>query len=147
MANKFDKDMYVKMRSKKDESLSNLGKRIVRVTEKGPPATPGVLVALVVTGTEVTRTGSLTTSVKEIPTPTSKRPCLEGKGKEKADSRASSIWDNAELTVERAHKVVTAKDLKVFSSAPSNEVVARHVHRIIQVMYLCNFNPFFLFSL
>ena len=74
MANKFDKDMNVKMRSKKDESLSNLGKRTVRITEKGPPATPGVLIALVVTGTKVMRTGSLTTSVEEIPTPTSKRP-------------------------------------------------------------------------
>ena len=41
--------------------------------------------------------------------------------------------------VERAHGVVTAKDLKVFSGVPSNEVVACHVHRLVQVKYLCNF--------
>ena len=113
---KFNKDMYAKMRLKKDESLSNLGKRTVRITGKGPSATPSALVAPTVTGTKVTRTGSPATYVEEIPTPTSKRSRLEGKGKEKADSRASSIWDDAELVVERAHGVVTAEDLKVFSS-------------------------------
>ena len=83
---KFNKDMYAKMRSKKDEPLSNLGKSTVRVTGMGPPATPGALVAPAVPGTEVMKTASPTTSVEEIPTPTSKRPRLEGKGKEKADS-------------------------------------------------------------
>ena len=86
MMTKFDKDMYVKMRLKKDEPLSNLGKRTVCVTGKGPPATPGALVALAVTGTEVMGIASLATSVEEILTPTSKRPRLESKGKEKADS-------------------------------------------------------------
>ena len=131
MSTKFNKDMYAKMRSKKDELLSNLGKRIVCVIEKGPPATPGALVALTVTGTEVTRIASPATSVEEILTPTSKKPRLEGKGKEKADSRASSIWDDAELMVEKAHKVVTAEDLTVFSGMPSNELVARDVHKLV----------------
>ena len=103
----------------------------VHVTGKDPPVTPAALVAPVVPSTEMTRITSPATSVEEIPTPTSKRPRLEGKGKEKAVSRASSIWDDAELTVERAHEVVTAEDLKVFSGVPSNEVVARHVHRLV----------------
>ena len=139
MMTKFNKDMYAKMRSKKDEPLSNLGKRTVRVTRMGPPTTLGALVAPAVPGTKVTKTASPTTSVEEIPTPTSKRPRLVGKGMEKADSQASSIWDDAELAVERAHGVVTAEDLKVFSGVPSNEVVACHVHRLVQVKYLCNF--------
>ena len=113
---KFNKDMYAKMRLKKDESLSNLGKRTVRITGKGPSATPSALIAPTVTGTKVTRPGSPATYVEEIPTPTSKRSRLEGKGKEKADSRASSIWDDAKLAAERAHEVVIAEDLKVFSS-------------------------------
>ena len=147
MTTKFNKDIYTKMRLKKDEPLSNLGKRTVSVTGKGPPTTPGTLVAPAIIGIKVTRIASLATSVEEIPTPTSKRPRLEGKGKEKADSRVSSIWDDAKLAMERAHGVVTAKDLKVFSGVPSNEVVARHIHRLVQVKYLCNFSssPFFFF--
>ena len=122
MTTKFNQDMYTKMRSKKNESLSNLGKRIVHVTGKGPHVTP------IVPGTEKTRTASLATSVEEIATPISKRPRLTNKGKEKADSCSSNIWDNEELAVERAHVVVTFEDLKVFLGMPSNKVVACHVH-------------------
>ena len=139
--------MYAKMRSKKSEPLSNLGKRTVHVTGKGPPVTLAALVAPTVLGTEATRTASPMTSVEEIPTPISNRPRLIDKGKENANSRVSSIWENAERVVEKAHEVVSAEDLKVFMGVPSNEVVARHVHRLIQVMYLCNFSPLFLFSL
>ena len=52
MATKFNKDMYAKMRSKKDEPLSNIGKRTVHVTGKGPSATPAALVSPTVLGTE-----------------------------------------------------------------------------------------------
>ena len=142
---KFNKDMYAKMRSKKDKPLSSLGKRIVHVTGKGPPVTPATLVAPAVPGTEVTRTAFPATSIKNITTPISKKPRLTDKGNEKADSRASSIWDDAELAVERAHEFITAEDLKVFLSMPSNEVVARHVHRLVQLKYLCNFSPLSLF--
>ena len=47
--------------------------------------------------------------------------------------------------MEKAHEVVITEDLKIFSGLPSNEIVARHVHKIVQVVYLCNFNPFFFF--
>ena len=40
MTTKFNKDMYAKMRCKKDESLSNLRKKAVRVTGKGPSVNP-----------------------------------------------------------------------------------------------------------
>ena len=48
------------MRAKKNESLSNLGKRVVRVVEKGTLVTPVTSIP------EVTRTTSLATLVKEI---------------------------------------------------------------------------------
>ena len=70
---------------------------------------------------------------------------MTDKGKEKADSCPTNVWDNVELAVEMAHEVVTAEDLKVFSGMPSNEVVVCHVHKIVQVTYLCNFSLFFLF--
>ena len=36
--------------------------------------------------------------------------------------------------MERAYEIITTEDLKIFSGVPSNEVVARHVHKIIQVV-------------
>ena len=129
---KFNKDMYAKMRSKKDEPLSNFGKRIVRVTGKGPPVTPSALVSPSVLSTETTRTTSPATSVKEIPIWISKRSHLIDK--DKVDSHLSSVWDDAKLVVERAHEVVTAEDLKIFIGVPSNEIVACHVQKIVQVV-------------
>ena len=40
MTTKFNKDMYAKMRSKKDKPLSSIGKKGVRVMGKGPSVTP-----------------------------------------------------------------------------------------------------------
>ena len=74
MMTKFNKDMYAKMRSKKDEPLSSLGKRTVCIIGKGPLVTPPASVTPIVSGTEIVRTTSLATSVEEIPTSTSKRP-------------------------------------------------------------------------
>ena len=73
MTTKFNKDMYAKMRSKKDELLSNIGKKGVCVTGKGSPATPVVSLTPVISGAETVRTISLAISVEDIPTPSSKR--------------------------------------------------------------------------
>ena len=79
------------MRSKKDEPLSSIKKRTVRVTGNGPSVTPTVSIIPIVFGTEMARTVSPTASVEEIPTPASKRPCLFDKEKEKVDSRSSTV--------------------------------------------------------
>ena len=79
------------------------------------------------------------TSVEEIPTPTSKRSRVTDKGKEKADSRPSCIWDDEGLAVEKVHGVVTAKDLKAISGVSFNEVATHHVHKLVQLTCLCNF--------
>ena len=128
------------MRSKINEPLSNLGKRIVRVVEKG------VFETLAAPGTKTIRTASSVTLVEEI-TPIRKKPRMADKGKKKTDSRSFSIWDDIGLAMARAYEVVTAEELKIFSGMPSNEVVGRHVHKLVQVMYLCNFILFFLFLL
>ena len=86
MTTKFNKDMYAKMRAKKDEPLSNIGKKTVRVTEKGPSAGPATSVT---SGAETTRITSPLTSVEELPTPVSKRPRLSEKEKEKVDPCSS----------------------------------------------------------
>ena len=91
MMTKFNKDMYVKMRSKKDELLSNIKKKTVRVTGKGPSVTPSAPVTPIVSVTETIRMASPTTSVEELPTPVSKRPRLSNKEKENVDSCLSTI--------------------------------------------------------
>ena len=65
MTTKFNNDMYVKMRSKKDEPLSNIRKKTVCIIEKGPFSTPFVSVTPMVSVTETTRTDSPTTSVED----------------------------------------------------------------------------------
>ena len=112
MTTKFNKDMYVKMRSKKDESLSNIVKKTVRVTGKGPFSAPFVSITPIVFVAEMVRTASPTTSVEELPTPVSKRLRLSSKEKEKVDSRSSTIWDDETLAMDKAHGVVTAEDFE-----------------------------------
>ena len=116
--------MYAKIRAKKNVPLSNLEKRVVRVVEKGvfvPPSTPV---------TDMTRTASPTTSVEEI-TPHPKKQCMADKGKEKADSHSSNVWDDSDLALTRAQDIFTAEELKVFSSMPSNKIVGRHLHKLV----------------
>ena len=91
MTTKFNKDMYAKMRAKKDEPLSNIGKKAMRITGRGFPTVPVTSVTPVVSGAETMRTASPSTSLEELPTPASKRPRLSSKDKEKVDSRTSTI--------------------------------------------------------
>ena len=91
MTNKFNKDMYAKMRAKKDKPLSNIRKKAVCITGRGSLAIPVTSVTPVVSGAETTRTASPSTSIEELPTPASKRPRLSSKDKEKVDSRTSTI--------------------------------------------------------
>ena len=124
MMTKFNQDIYAKMRSKKNKPLFNLGKRTVRVVENGVSVIPAI------PSTKTIRIASPATLIEEI-TPIWKKPCVADKGKEKADSRSSSVWDNAELMVVRVHEVICTEELKVFSSIPPNEVVGRHIHKLV----------------
>ena len=99
MTTKFNKDMYAKMWSKKDEPLSSLEKKVVRVTGKGPLATPVTFATPIVSAVETVRMASPATSVEEIPTPSSKRLRVSGKEKEKADSHPSTVWSDGGLAV------------------------------------------------
>ena len=89
MTTKFNKDMYAKMRSKKDEPLSSIEKKGVCMTGKGPSATPVTSVTPVISDVETVRMTSPVISVEEIPTPSSKRSCISGK--EKGKDRKSVV--------------------------------------------------------
>ena len=64
MMTKFNKDMYARMRSKKDEPLSALGTKSVHITDKGVP----IFAAFPSSPTSVpARVVSPTPSVEELP--------------------------------------------------------------------------------
>ena len=135
MTTKFNKDMYAKMSSKKDEPLSSIGKKGVRVTGKGPLVTPVTSATSIVSAVEMVWTASPATSVEEIPTPSSKR--LRVSSKEKANSHPFTVWSDRGLAMDRAHGLVTAEDLKVLNGVPFNMVANQQVHKLVHVIRLC----------
>ena len=122
MTTKFNKDMYAKMRSKKDEPLSNIGTKGVRVTGKGPSVIPITSATLIVSAVEMVRTASPAILVEEISTLSSKRLRVSGREREKTDSHPSTVWSDGGLAMDRAHEVVMAEDLKVLNGVPFNVV-------------------------
>ena len=122
MTTKFNKDMYAKMRSKKDEPLSNIGTKRVRVTGKGPSVIPVTSATLIVSAVKMVRTASPATLVEEISTLSSKRLRVSGREREKTDSHPSTVWSDGGLAMDRAHEVVMAEDLKVLNGVPFNVV-------------------------
>ena len=110
MTTNFNQSMYARMRAKKNELLSNLRAKNVKVTDKGASVTPATPATLAI---ETARTASPTTSVEEIP-PQRKRQRIGDKEKEKADSCLSSIWGDAGVVMARAQETFTAEEIKVF---------------------------------
>ena len=149
MTTRFNKDMYAKMRSKKDEPLANIGKKVVRVTGRGPSVLLATDATPIVSEVENVWMASPATSVEEIPTPSSTRQRVSGKEKEK-EKVGLFVWYDEGVAVERAHDVVNVEDLKVFSGVPLNVVASQHVHRIVQVKTLlhslCSPSIFFYFT-
>ena len=139
MTTKFNKDMYAKMRSKKDKPLSSIGKKGVRVTGKGPSVTPITSATPIVSAVETVRTASPATSVEEIPTLSLKKLRTSGREREKADSHSSTVWSDGGLAMDRAYGVVTAEDLKAFTGVPFIVVANQQVHKLVQVICLCIF--------
>ena len=137
MTTKFNKDMYAKMRSKKDEPLSSIGKKGVHVTGKGPSVTLVTSAIPIVPAVETVRTASPATSVKEILTPSSKRLCISGREKEKADSHSSTVWNDGGMAMDRAHGVMTTEDLTALTGVPFNVVTNQQVHKLVQVICSC----------
>ena len=129
MTSKFNKEMYKKIKEKKNEPLSSIGQKKLRFTDKEKEkekeremvergsSTP---ILELVDGQEA----SLGVSVEEVARPL-KRLKVGGKGKEKV---GSSIWSDAEAAVDRVLEFFTLGEMKEISSTPSHEMVSRHVH-------------------
>ena len=143
MTIKFNKDMYARMRGKKDEPLSALGTKSVRSTDRGVL----ILVALPSSPTSApTRGASPTPSMEEVPS-RNKRLRVGEKQKKKVNSEPSCIWDDAGVSVARAQETFSANELKVFSGVPADNVARRHLHKLVQVTQwfhsLCAFICFY----
>ena len=129
MTTKFNKDMYARMRGKKDEPLSAIGTKSVRITDRGV----SILSALPSSPTSAPVRGATPTpSVEEVP-PRNKRLRAGQKQKEKVDSRLSCVWDNAGVSMARAKETFSADELKVFSGVPADDVARHHLHKLMQV--------------
>ena len=129
MTTKFNKDMYARLRGKKDKPLSALGTKSVRITDRAIL----ILAALPSSPTSASARGaSPTPLVEELP-PRNKRLRVGEKQKEKVDSRPSSVWDDAGVSVARAQDTFSADELKVFSRVPADDVVRRHLYKLLQV--------------
>ena len=127
MTTKFNKDMYVRMMGKKDEPLSALRTKSICITNKGVL----ILVVLPSSSTSTpTRGASPTPSMEEVP-PCNKRLRVGEKQKEKVDSRPSSIWDDAGVSVARAQETFSIDELKVFSGVPVDDVARHHLHKLV----------------
>ena len=127
MTTKFNEDMYARMRGKKDKPLSTLGTKSVRITDRGVP----ILAALPSSPTSASVRGSSPTPLVEELPPRNKRLRVGEKQKEKVDSRPSSVWDDAGVSVVRAQDTFSADELKVLSGVPADDVVRRHLHKLV----------------
>ena len=148
MTSKFNKEMYRKIKEKKNEPLSSIDQRKLRfmdkekekerkkeIVERGS-STPVVEL-------EEGQAASPSVSVKEVARPLKKYK-VGSKGKEKV---GSSVWFDAEAAMDRANELLTPGEMKEISSIPSHEMVSRHVHKLVQVILLILDHFFFLFVL
>ena len=130
--NKFNKDMYVKIKEKKNEPLSSIGQRRLKIVDKGKEKEK-----------ESTERGSSTPtldegqatspaiSLEEV-VPLVKKRKTRDKGKEKVSSNA---WTDARAAMAWANEFLTPEEMREISSIPFHEIVSQHVHKLVQVIF------------
>ena len=141
MTSKFNKDMYAKIKAKKDEPLSSIGQKTLRITDKEKEKETAERGSSTPTLDEG-RTASPAISIEEVLVP--KRRKTGYKGKEKM---GSSVWTDAEAAMAKANELLTPEEMREISLVPSHEMVNQHVHKLIQVIFFLSCLPlFFSFS-
>ena len=148
MTSKFIKEMYKKIREKKNESLSSIGQRKLRFTDKKKEKEREKEIVERGSSTPVLeledgQAASPCVSIEEVARPLKKQK-VGSKGKEKV---GSNVWSDAEAAIDRAHELLTPGEMKEISSIPSHQMVSRHVHKLVQVILLILVHSFFLFVL
>ena len=126
MATKFSKEMYAKIKGKKNEPLSNIGRRRLRITDKEKEketmergsSTPTL---------DESQAVSPGISIEEV-IPPSKKWKMGSKGKEKM---GSNVWADAEVAMDRVNELLTHEEMRDISNMPSHEILSRHVHKLV----------------
>ena len=142
MTTKFNKEMYKKIKEK-NEPLSNIGQRKLRITDKEKErekemvergsSTPAL-------GLEEGQAASPSVFIEEVTRPLKKQK-VGSKGIKKI---GSSVWSDAETAMDHANELLTPREMKDISSIPSHEMVSHHVHKLVQViLFILVFFPLF----
>ena len=118
------------MRNKKDEPLSTIRTKSIRITDKGAP----ILAVLPSSPTPMMAGTAPPTPLVEELTPRNKRLRVGDKQKVKVNSRPSSIWDDVGVSVARAQDIFSADEMKMFSGVPADNVARRHLYKLVQVI-------------
>ena len=136
MTRKFNKEMYDKIKGKKNEPLSIIGQKTLKIVDREKEKVAVERGSSTHTPTPTLDEGRSTSpalSMEELAPPLKKRK-TGGKGKEKVDS---SIWADAGVAMARANKLLTPEKMMEISSIPSHEMVSQHVHKLVQVFTFC----------
>ena len=146
MTSKFNKEMYKKIREKKNEPLFSIGQRKLRFTDKEKEKEREKEIVERGSSTPVLelkegQAASLGVSIEEVSRPLKKQK-VGSKGKDKV---GSSVWSDAEAAMDRANELLTPREMKEISSIPSHDMVSRHVHKLMQVILLILVLFFFFF--
>ena len=143
MTSKFNKEMYRKIKEKKNEPLSSIGQKKLRFTDKEKEKEKEKELVERGSSTPIleldSQEASPGVSIEEVARPL-KRLKVGGKGKEKV---GSSIWSDAETAVDHVNEFFTLGEMKEISSTPSHEMVSRHVHKLVQVIFPALVSPLF----
>ena len=136
MTSKFNKEMYAKIKGKKNEPLSAIGQRVLRITDKekeketvervSSPPTPNL---------DEGQLASPDVSIEEVVRPLKKRK-TGAKGKEKV---SFSVWEDIGVAMDCVNELLTPREMKEISSVPSHEMVSHHIHKLVQVIVLILF--------
>ena len=146
MTSKFNKEMYKKIKEKKNEPFSNIRQRKLRFTDKEKEREKEVVErgsSTPALGLEEGQAASPSVSVEKVARPLKKQK-VGSKGKEKI---GSSVWSDAETAMDRINELLTPGEMKEISSIPSHKMVSRHVHKLVQVILLILIHSlFFVFN-
>ena len=138
MTTKFNKDIYAKVKGKKNEPLSNIGQRRLKIVDKEKEkekenesiergsSTPTL---------DEGRVASLAISIEEVDPPSKKRK-MGDKGKEKV---GFNIWADAGAAMTRENELLTLEEMREISIVPPMILVSQHVHKLVQVIFLILF--------
>ena len=124
MATRQSKDKYARLRSIKSESLSSLAldakrRKFGEGKFEGP-----IPLALFQASISLTPTSEV---VVVLPSLAVALLVTLSKGKGKV---GKSVWEDLANVVGQAHNVITDKELRGFSVAPSHELISRHIHKL-----------------